>query len=93
VKGDGIRRDQRALIYTIPNRNNPTKHYEKGITYVELEEAYAQLRRAGRLTNPWFRHHLSACYTEGSCNFTTVGGLFVLLGEAEYDGPGLYIKR
>jgi hypothetical protein len=93
VKGDGVRRGQRALVYTIPNHGNPGKPHEKGVTYVELEEAYAQLHRAGTLTNAWFRQHLRGCYAEGSCNFTTVGGLFVLLGEAQYAGPGSYIKR
>ena len=90
VKGDGIRRGQRARIYTIPNHKIPAKPHEKGIGFAELEQAYAEFRQSGRLTTEWFKLHLSACYNEGSCNFTTVGGLFILLGEAEYERPGVY---
>ena len=93
IKGEGIRRGQRALIYTIPNHKNPTAPNEKGITYVEFERAFAQLQQTGTLENKWFKQHLAACYNEGSCNFTTVGGLFELLGEAEYQAPGIYRRR
>jgi hypothetical protein len=75
VKG-GFRRGQRALIDTIPNHSSPARPHERGITYAELEQAYAQLQQTGRLTTTWFQEHLSRCYAEGSCNFTTVGGLF-----------------
>jgi|SRR5271163_3187812 len=90
VKGDGIRRDQRALIYTIPNHSNPIAPHEKGVTYAELEHAYTRLLQTGMLETKWFKQHLSACYAEGSCNFTTVGGLFELLGEAKCERPGTY---
>jgi hypothetical protein len=93
VKGDGIRRGRRALVYTIPNHGNPAKPHEKGVTYVELEE---DLRTAttGRNVDQRLASTASSwLYAEGSCDFTTVGGLFVLLGKAEYAGPGSYIKR
>jgi len=90
VKGDGIRRNQHALIYTIPNHKNPTAPHEKGITYAELEKAYAQLRQTGMLEMKWFQKHLTACNAEGSYNFTTAGGLFELLGEAKYERLGAY---
>jgi hypothetical protein len=93
VKGNGVRRGQPALIYTIPNQSDPTRPHEKGVTYDELERAYAQLQRTGRLTTAWFQKNLSGCYAEGSCNFTTVGGLFELLGEAAYESRGVHVKR
>lgn len=93
VKGDGIRRGYPALIYTIPNHNDPARPHEKGVTYAELERAYAQILRMGTRTRAWFQTHLANCYDEGSCNFTTVGGLFELLGEAVYERRGVYVKR
>lgn len=90
VKGWGRRREEDALVYTIPNHKNPTKPYEKGITASEFETAYKQLRASGELTRHWFDVHLPSCAKEGSCNFTTVGGIFDVLGEAKYVGNGLY---
>lgn len=93
VKGDGTRRGAPALIYTIPNHSDPSSPHEKGVTYAELERAYNQLRRTGTLTTTWFQTHLPACYAEGPCNFTTVGGLFELLGEAAYERRGIYVSQ
>ena len=93
VKGDGMRRGEPALIYTIPNHSDPAKPHEKGVTYTELERAYAQLHQTGSLPSAWFQRHLPACYTDGSCNFTTIGGLFELLGEAKYQSRGVYVKQ
>jgi hypothetical protein len=90
VKGEGRRRGERALIYKIPNHGDPKSPHEKGVTASELERAHEQLVRSGRLTRDWFDHNLPACRGEGTCNFTTIGGLFILLGEAEYVGPGVY---
>ncbi len=90
VKGWGRRRDEDALIYTIPNHNNPAKPYEKGITVSEFDTAYERLRASGKLTRQWFDDHIPACAKEGSCNFTTIGGIFEILGEAKYIGNGEY---
>ena len=93
VKGWGRRRKEDALIYTIPNHNNPTKPYEKGITVSEFETAYQQLLKSGELTRRWFDVHIPTCTKEGSCNFTTVGGIFEMLGEAKYMGKGIYRRQ
>lgn len=90
VKGLGKRRNERALIYTIPNHNTVDKPYEKGISASEWEAAYGQLNSAGELSRKWFNENLSACAQEGGCNFTTIGGIFELLGIARYDSRGLY---
>ena len=90
IKGLGKRRGETALIYTIPNHKNPQKPYEKGVTDSELEQSYARLTASGTLTRQWFVKTLPECNAEGSCNFTTIGGLFVLLGKAAYEGAGTY---
>lgn len=89
----GKRRSERALIYSIPNRKTPRRPYEKGVTVSEFNKAYDQLITAGQLTRRWFKKNVPACETEGPCNFTTVGGLFILLGKAMYTTRGVYSKR
>jgi hypothetical protein len=90
VKGQGIRRGKPAIIYTIPNHKNRDKPGEKGINAAELDAAYNQLLSSGSLTREWFKKELPKCDAEGACQFTTVDGLFVLLGEAIYAGQGTY---
>lgn len=82
VKGLGKRHGARALIYRIPNRSAPGTHYEKGITEANFERAYARLVAAGGITRRWFNANLTACAKDGPCNFTAMGQVFVLLGEA-----------
>ncbi len=92
VKGWGTRRGDRALIYTIPNHKMPSKPYEKGITASEWREAFDKLLGTGEFSRQWFKQALPACAKEGGCNFTTIGGIFELLGYAEYK-PGTYMRR
>jgi hypothetical protein len=89
----GVRRGERALIYTIPNHRTPTKPYQKGITVSEWAAAFERLIEAGDLTRSWFEQSMPACAKEGGCNFTTIGGLFELLGYAEYDREGRGVYR
>ena len=93
VKGWGERRREVALIYRIPNHNNPGRPYEKGITASEFETAFSELKSSGQFTRAWFNAHLSKCAQEGGCNFTTIGGIFELLSEAAYSGRGIYECR
>lgn len=98
AKGDfvvdriGKRRGETALIYTVPNHKNPKKPYKKGITISEFERAHQKLVIDGEFTRRWFRKNMPRCNSEGGCNFTTIGGLFVLIGEAEYIGIGVYTR-
>ena len=85
VKRLGSRRGETALIYTIPNHSNPKKPYEKGISGSEWEAAYEQIYSAGEFSRKWFNQSMPACAKEGGCNFTTIGGLFTLLGFTEYE--------
>ena len=90
IKGWGRRRGEPALVYFIPNRGNPNYPHEKGVTETEFERAWHQLIRAGEFTRQWFNRELSGCAREGGCNFTTIGGIFELLGEASYSSQGIY---
>jgi hypothetical protein len=92
VERIGQRRGEKAIIYSIPNNVDPNSPYEKGITESEFKKAYDRLVQSGELTRKWFKKSLASCESEGPCNFTTVGGLFILLGKAVYYGPGIYRK-
>lgn len=84
VTGWGVRRNERALIYAIPNHKTPTKPYRKGIMESEWIQAFEQLIKAGDFSRKWFKDSMPACAKEGSCNFTTIGGVFEVLGYAAY---------
>lgn len=94
IKGWGRRRNEPALVYFIPNRTNTASPpYEKGITETEFEKAYSRLCETGEFTRQWFEKELDKCAKEGGCNFTTIGGIFVLLDEASYAGRGVYKRK
>ena len=90
VKGWGRRRGERALVYTIPNHRNPSSPYEKGITESEWGMAFHRLSLTGEFTREWFSNTMTRCNNEGSCNFTTIGGIFEYLGIARYADRGTY---
>lgn len=90
IKGWGTRRGEPALIYRIPNHKTPGKLLEKGITISEFEGAYAEIMASGELTRAWFNSVLGRCAQEGACNFTTIGGIFELIGLVRYSGRGSY---
>lgn len=92
VKGWGTRRGERVLVNFIPNRKDKSKPYQKGVNESEWRRAYGHLESTGELRRSWFREALPACHGEGSCNFTTIGGVFVMLGLAVRDGRGTYRK-
>lgn len=92
VKRWGRRRGERALVYTIPNHRDEKRPYEKGIKESEWVKAYDRLRETGQFTRKWFRCAMADCDAEGSCNFTTIGGVFELLGIAKYAQLGTYEK-
>lgn len=92
VKGWGCRRGRPALIYKIPPRAAGRKPAEKGVTDQEFESAYEVLNSSGEFTRVWFNENLPRCAKEGSCNFTTIGGIFALLDVARYLERGVYLK-
>jgi hypothetical protein len=48
------------------------------------------LCQTGEIGKSWWMEHVAASDSEGGCNFTTFGGLMILLGEAERAGRGSY---
>lgn len=92
VNAWGKRNSEAALIYNIPNHSDSRKPHQKGVTVAEWEQAYDQLRTTGEFTREWFNAHMHRCSKEGTCNFTTIGGIFSLLGLAAYDHRGVYRK-
>ena len=89
IKGWGKRRKLPALVYFIPNHSNSEKPTEKGNT-LEWELAYRRLLDTGEFTRKWFYANLPRCADECPCNFTTIGGIFSLLGLAKYERKGVY---
>ena len=89
----GRRRGERALVYTIPNHRDERRPSEKGITESEWVQAYGHLTATGQLTRKWFEREMPECNREGGCNFTTIGGIFELLGIATYAQRGTYMKK
>lgn len=92
IKGLGMRRGEEALIYRIPTENleKYPRGHEKGVTFTEFYEAYTVLQKTSKLTREWFDENLPECAKEGGCNFTTIGGIFELLGIASYSGVATY---
>ncbi|GAB5438861.1 MAG: hypothetical protein FalmKO_39860 [Falsiruegeria mediterranea] len=90
VHGWGERRGGIALIYNIPNHSSPSKPHRKGITREEWARSVEQLLSSGEFRLDWFKTNLPACHKEGSCNFTTIGGLLAHLGAARYARRGVY---
>lgn len=91
IQGWATRRGEPALIYSIPNHKNPDKPFRKGIAVSEFLVAYAEIKSSGHITRKWFNASLARCAQEGACNFTTIGGVFELLGIARYSERGKYV--
>lgn len=89
VKGWARRRGEPALVYLIPN-NKGGPPYVKGIAESEFRATWARLCSHCSIDRAWFLDALPQCAAEGSCNFTTLGGLFELLGVASYES-GRYV--
>ncbi len=88
IKEVGIKDGERAVAYTIPRKDGAKS--TKWITNSQLEAAYAELCRVGEIAKSWWTEHIAHGRDDGGCNFTTFGGLLILLGEAERIGRGKY---
>jgi hypothetical protein len=88
IKGLGkTRSGETTLVYTIGNEKSA-----KGISISEWEEAHRRLCAAGEFTRKWFNANMKRCSSNGPCSFTTIGGLFSLVGIAVYESPGCYLQ-
>jgi hypothetical protein len=81
---------ERAIAYAIPSSNKENSVGRKKITASQLEKAYRELCSNGEVTKAWWVKNVTESDNEGGCNFTTFGGLLILLGEAERAGRGKY---
>lgn len=88
VKGFCERRGEPALVYSINQK--AAKPSNKAVTRSEWVQAFVQLRDTGALTRPWFKAAMPERAERDPCNFTTIGGVFVLLGYAVSSGRGAY---
>ncbi|MEE9615066.1 MAG: hypothetical protein V3W31_09010 [Thermodesulfobacteriota bacterium] len=92
VKDWGRRRNEKALIYLIPNPKNPKKPSQKGITEAEFEQAYTRIMLHGEFTREWFDENMKESAKEAATNFTAIGGIFEMVGIADYDS-GAYKRK
>jgi len=90
VVGWGQSRGEDALVYSIPTRSSGGKASTKPIKISDFQAAYDVLVKTGKFTHNWFEENLPDCAKDGNCNFTTIGGIFELLGEAQYGHRGAY---
>ena len=86
----GESRGARALVYELPKRPGSKSVSTKRIPLSAIEECASRLLETGSLTRTWFVEHYPKLEKDGTCNFTTVGGVLQLLGLARYSGPGEY---
>jgi hypothetical protein len=90
IKGWVDSPDGEALTYVIPSHTDP---FEK-ISTRRIRLAFRRLISTGELTRSWFKTTALKNTDEGGYNFTSVGGLFCLLGFAEYVvGSATYRRR
>jgi len=88
----GISREEEALVYSIPKRPATKSQSMKRIRGSDFQAAYKVLNETGLFKSTWFDKYLPQCAKDGRCNFTTIGGIFELIGDAKYIQKGVYKK-
>ena len=83
VKGLGKRQGEDAIVYLVPNREDPTKPFQKGVSASELRSSYDRLLSSGEFTRRWFSSAMSQCAKCAPCNFLVMGAIFVGLKLAD----------
>ncbi|MDD9812505.1 MAG: hypothetical protein OXU71_12535 [Gammaproteobacteria bacterium] len=89
VKGVGRSRGEDALVYRIPGTSGSTKR----VPFSAFIWAEEQLACTGKLLHTEFSREYPKSDNDGDCNFTTLGGVFVLFDKAEYESRGVYCKK
>ncbi len=89
----GKSRGARALVYELPKRPESKRVSTKRIPLPVIEECAHRLFCTGSIKRTWFAEHYPQLESDGTCNFTTVGGVLQLLGLARYSGLGEYATR
>ena len=80
------RNGELSLYYSIGKQGN-----SKFVTKSDFENAFDVLNTKHEFTRKWFNEHLDKKKSK-PCNFTTIGGVFELLGKAKFIGNGIYKK-
>lgn len=86
----GESRGERAVVYELPKRPKSKRASTKRIPLSAFEKCARQLSATRSLTRKWFADQYPELEVDGTCNFTTLGGVLELLGLARYSGPGEY---
>lgn len=77
-----------ALYYSIGDAGN-----SKCVLKSEFESSFDILQSTGKLTREWYNAKFPKFASSRPCNFTTIGGILVLLSYAEYTSKGVYIRK
>jgi hypothetical protein len=83
-------RGEEAFIYALPKRPKSKRASTKRIPSSVFKEACRILIEDGAITKAWFTEAFPKLNADGSCNFTTLGGVFQILGFAKWAKPGSY---
>lgn len=78
------------MDYTFPSKSHPNKPNQKAITEREFIGCEEILRIRGELRRSWYKEEFPKISNSRPCNFTTIGGIFINLGLAEYARRGIY---
>lgn len=65
----------------------------KAVPFDTLYAAYQRLTETGTFSRAWYRETFPAEARSRPCNFTTIGGVLVVLGFAEYMKNGIYRRK
>lgn len=65
----------------------------KAVPFDTLYAAYQRLTETGTFSRAWYKETFPAEARSRPCNFTTIGGVLVALGFAEYMGNGVYRRK
>lgn len=76
-----------SFYYSIGSSN------KKAVPFDTLYAAYRRLTETGILLRAWYNETFPAEAEDYPCNFTTIGGVFVVLGFAEHMGNGVYRRK
>jgi len=81
------------ILYINKNNENNFLKYSTGkktISKAEFIGAYRRLLDNKSFTRQWYNENFQKKAATSPCNFTSIGGIFILLGIAKYKIKGCY---
>lgn len=66
---------------------------KKPVPFDTLYAAYQRLTETGTFSRAWYKETFPVEVADCPCNFTTIGGVFIVLGFAEYMENGVYRRK